>query len=614
MKKFFVTIILSAIMSCLGAQTVNRVEPPSWWVGMKNQQLQLMVYGEQIGEAEVSISYPGVTLASFDRVQNPNYLFVNLEIQDNTVPGTFDIFFTLPNKKVLTYSYALNSRRNGSAQRKGFDASDAMYLLFPDRFANGNPTNDSFEGMEDKFDREDLYARHGGDIQGIINNLDYIKELGMTAIWINPVLESNQPWQSYHQYAITDFYNVDRRFGSNELYKQLVDVAHGKGLKIIKDMIFNHCGSKHWFIEDLPMDDWVNQWPEFTRTNYRIPVSFDPHASAVDKKIMYDGWFDTHMPDLNQRNPYLAKYLIQNSIWWVEYANLDGIRMDTHPYPDKEFMAHWTRAVMNEYPNFNIVAETWINYPAWVAYWQAGALNHDGFDSGIPTVMDFPLCYAINSAFDEKEGWDTGLHRLYEILAHDFLYSNLSNILIFSDNHDVSRFMKRKDMAIGRYKLGMAFLLTTRGVPQIYYGTEILMDGDDANGHGVLRQEFLGGWPDHKRSAFTAEGRTKKENEAWSYMSDLLQWRKTATAVHNGKLVQFLPENEVYVYFRQNDEQTVMVILHNGYQPKVLKTNRFNEILSSFSSGKDVVTGKELESLDKIQLSPRSAMIIELNK
>lgn len=580
---------------------------------MESPDLQLMVYGEDIGNAvKVEVEYSGVELASFDRVDNPNYLFLNFSISKTAQSGYFDITFWYSESESSVYRYYLNQRREGSAQRKGFDASDAMYLLFPDRFANGDSSNDIFEGMPDKFNREDLYARHGGDIQGIINHLDYIKNLGMTAIWINPVLESNQPWQSYHQYAITDFYNVDRRFGSNELYQQLVEKAHGKGLKIIKDMIFNHCGSNHWWINDLPSDDWLNQWPEFTRTNYRIPAIFDPHASEADKRLMADGWFDTHMPDLNQRNPYLAKYFIQNSIWWVEYANLDGIRMDTHPYPDKEFMARWTRAVMEEYPNFNIVAETWVNYPAWVAYWQTGALNRDGFDSGIPTVMDFPLFYAINKAFDESDGWDVGLHRLYEILAHDFLYADLNNILIFADNHDLSRFMKSKDLAIGRFKLGMAFLLTTRGIPQVYYGTEILMDGDDANGHGVLRKEFPGGWTDHKRSAFSAEGRTKKENQAWNYMSTLLNWRKTATAVHNGKLVQFIPENEVYVYFRQNEEQTVMVILHNGYQPKVLKTDRFNEILQGFSKGIDIITGKELVDLQKIQLSPRSAMVVEL--
>lgn len=614
MNGLLATILMSLSMSITIAQNTIRVEPPNWWVDMKNRDLQLLVHGKDIANAEVEFMYSGVTLVSIDRVDNPNYLFINLSIEKEVNPGSFDILFRFSKLKILSCTYHLYKRREGSAQRKGFDASDAIYLLFPDRFANGDPSNDKVDGMADKLDREDLYARHGGDIQGIINHLDYIKELGMTAIWINPVLESNQPWQSYHQYAITDFYNMDRRFGNNELYQQLVDKAHGKGLKIIKDMIFNHCGNNHWWINDLPSEDWINQWPEFTRTNYRIPAIFDPHASESDKKLMSDGWFDTHMPDLNQRNPYLAKYLIQNSIWWVEYANLDGIRMDTHPYPDKEFMATWTHSVMEEYPNFNIVAETWVNYPAWVAYWQTGALNRDGFDSGIPTVMDFPLCYAVNKAFDEEQGWDTGLHRLYEILAHDFLYANLNNILIFADNHDLSRFMKSKDMAIGRYKLGVAFLLTTRGIPQIYYGSEILMDGDDAEGHGVLRKEFSGGWSDHKRSAFTAEGRTKKENEAWNYMSTLLSWRKTATAVHNGKLIQFIPENEVYVYFRQNNKQTVMVILHNGYQPKVLKTERFNEILSHFSSGEDIITGKKLNGLDKIQLSPRSAMVIELTR
>lgn len=579
---------------------------------MKNPELQLLVHGKGIGKAEVQLQYPGVKLVSVDRVESPNYLFINLLIDENAKPGNFDISFKIDNENAVKYNYQLLERREGSAQRKGFDASDVIYLLFPDRFANGNPSNDAVEGMPDKLDRSDLYARHGGDIQGIINNLDYIKELGMTSIWVNPVLESNQPWQSYHGYAITDFYRIDARHGTNETYQQFVDESHKRDLKVIKDMIFNHVGSKHWWVDDLPSNDWLNQWPEFTRTNYRIPATFDPHASNFDKKLMEDGWFDTHMPDLNQRNPYLAKYLIQNSIWWVEYANLDGIRMDTHPYPEKGFMANWVNAVMTEYPNFNVVAETWINYPAWTAYWQKGANNRDGFDSGVPTVMDFPLCYAMNKAFDEKDGWDTGLLRLYEILAHDFLYADPLSVLIFPDNHDMSRFMKSKDMAFGRFKLGMAFLLTTRGIPQIYYGTEILMDGDDTNGHGVLRKDFPGGWLGDKRSAFTAEGRTKKENEAWSYLSNLLNWRKSATAIHNGKLIHFIPNDEVYVYFRQNNEQTVMVILHNGFQPKVLKTERFNEVLSKFKGGIDILTGKKLENFDKIQLSPRTAMVIEL--
>lgn len=611
LKVFFLTvIIISSFMA--SAQELIRVEPPNWWVGMQNKELQILVYGKDIAKTEVEMAYPGVQLVSIDRVENPNYLFINLIIDESAVAGSFDINFRVSKRKSLKYTYHLNQRRDGSAKRNGFDASDVMYLLFPDRFANGDPSNDQVKGMTDKFNREDLYARHGGDIQGIINNLDYIKDLGMTAIWVNPVFESNQPWQSYHGYAITDFYKVDPRLGTNELYRTFVKESHDRGMKVIKDMIFNHSGSEHWFVKDLPSHDWVNQWSDFTRSNYRSPTNFDPYASKADSKLMSDGWFDTHMPDLNQRNPYLAKYLIQNSIWWVEWADLDGIRMDTHPYPDKEFMARWAKEVMAEYPNFNIVAEAWLNYPAWCAYWQTGASNRDGFDSHVRSVMDFPLQMAMHKAFDEEQGWDIGLSRLYEILAHDFLYPDPKNILVFADNHDISRFMKSKEMAIGRYKLAMAFLLTTRGIPQIYYGTEILMDGDDVNGHGVLRQEFPGGWPDHKRSAFTAEGRTKKENEAWDYMSTLLNWRKNASVIHNGNLMQFIPENEVYVYFRYNQEQTVMVILHNGYQPKVLKTERFNEMLSKFSAGKDILTGKELTDLSKIQLSPRSAMVIEL--
>ncbi len=614
MKKLALALTLTIIsLQMLNSQTINRVEPPNWWVGMKNHDLQLLVHGNNISNYEVTLNYPGVKLVNVQKVENPNYLFIDLDITPDTKAGNFDILFK-SSEGELKYTYNLYERIEGSSERQGFDASDVIYLLFPDRFANGNPDIDQVEGMLDKLDRNDLYARHGGDIQGIINHLDYIKDLGMTAIWVNPLLESNQPAQSYHGYATTDFYNIDKRFGTNELYKKFVDESHGKNLKVVMDMIFNHCGSNHWWMNDLPQNDWINQWPEFTRTNYRSPTNFDPYASKFDSKLMSDGWFDTHMPDMNQRNPLLAKYLIQNSIWWVEFANLDGIRMDTHPYPDKEFMARWAREVMNEYPNFNIVSEVWLNYPAWCAYWQTGANNADGFDSEIKSVMDFPLMYAIDKGLQEKEGWDTGLHRLYEILASDFLYPDPMNILIFADNHDVSRFMKSKDMAIGRFKLGMAFLLTTRGIPQIYYGTEIMMDGDDVNGHGVLRRDFPGGWPNDKRSAFTAEGRTKRENEAWTYLQTLLNWRKTASAIHNGKLIHFIPENEVYVYFRQNNEQTVMVILNNGYQPKVLKTDRFNEVLDGFTGGTDIITGKIFSDFSQIQLSPRSAMIIELKK
>lgn len=594
------------------SQKVSRIDPPNWWVGMKNQKLQLMVYGQNISTANVSINYKGVILESIDKVENPNYLFLNLTISSDAVSGKLPIEFKFPKGKPFVIQYELKDREKGSAERKGFDNSDVVYLIVPDRFSDGNPSIDSVKGMPDKHNRKEPYARHGGDLQGIINHLDYFNQLGVTSLWMTPVLENNQPQWSYHGYAITDFYKIDARFGTNELYKDFVNQAHSKNVKVIKDLIFNHCGGEHWWVKDLPSADWFNQWPQFTRTNYRIPTIFDIHASESEKRLMNNGWFDHHMPDLNQKNPYVANYLLQNSIWWIEFAGIDGIRMDTHPYPDKDFMARWCTSVMTEYPNFNIVGETWVNYPAWVAYWQKDAKNTDGYNSNLPVAMDFPLMYAMHKAFSEKDGWDTGLSRLYEILAHDFIYPNPNNLLIFADNHDVGRFQRDSSQAIGNLKLAMAFLLTTRGIPQIYYGTEVLMAGNDINGHGDIRRDFPGGWASDKHNAFTPEGRNKKQTELWDYTSKILNWRKTATAVHNGKLTHFIPDNEVYVYFRYNQQQTVMVILNNGYQPKVLDTVRFNEFLGDKKSGVDIITGKAVEDLSKIQLSPRSAMIIEL--
>ena len=594
------------------SQKVSRIDPPNWWVGMKNQKLQLMVYGQNISTANVSINYKGVILESIDKVENPNYLFLNLTISSDAVSGKLPIEFEFPKGKPLVIQYELKDREKGSAERKGFDNSDVVYLIVPDRFSDGNPSIDSVKGMPDKHNRKESYARHGGDLQGIINHLDYFNQLGVTSLWMTPVLENNQPQWSYHGYAITDFYKIDARFGTNELYKDFVNQAHSKNVKVIKDLIFNHCGGEHWWVNDLPSADWFNQWSQFTRTNYRIPTIFDIHASESEKRLMNNGWFDHHMPDLNQKNPFVANYLLQNSIWWIEFAGIDGIRMDTHPYPDKDFMARWCTSVMTEYPNFNIVGETWVNYPAWVAYWQKDAKNTDGYNSNLPVAMDFPLMYAMHKAFSEKDGWDTGLSRLYEILAHDFIYPNPNNLLIFADNHDVGRFQRDSSQAIGNLKLAMAFLLTTRGIPQIYYGTEVLMAGNDINGHGDIRRDFPGGWASDKHNAFTPEGRNKKQSEMWDYTSKILNWRKTATAVHNGKLTHFIPDNEVYVYFRHNQQQAVMVILNNGYQPKVLDTERFNEFLGDKKSGIDIITGKAVEDLSKIQLSPRSAMIIEL--
>lgn len=615
MKKPLI-LMLMLIAACsmnVNSQNIKRVEPPCWWVGMKNPKLQLMIYGSNINQAQVEISDKRVTLESVDKTENPNYLFLNLTINENAEPGAFNITFKFPKGKPKVVAYELKERKKGSSERIGFNNSDVIYLVFPDRFSNGNPANDSIKGFSDKYNRNDPYGRHGGDIQGIINHLDYFNQLGVTALWLNPILENNQPSTSYHGYAITDFYRVDPRLGDNELYRKFSEMAHERGLKVVKDMVFNHCGSSHWWMNDLPMHDWINQFPQFTRTNYRIPTTFDPHASTVDSSLMADGWFDVTMPDLNQRNPYMATYLIQNSIWWIEYADLNGIRMDTHPYCDKHFMSRWCAAVMSEYPNFSIVGETWVNYPDWVAYWQKDARNPDGYNSNLKVAMDFPLMFAMHKAFDEKDGWDTGLARLYEILAHDFVYPSPNNLLIFADNHDIGRFHRDSSQALGRLKLAMAFLLTTRGIPEIYYGTEIILPGDDAKGHGDIRRDFPGGWEGDLKSAFTADGRTSRQNEIFNYISTILNWRKTASAIHSGKLTHFIPENEVYVYFRTDDKQTVMVILNNGYQPKLLETARFSEMMKGKNSAVDIISGKVLDNLEKVQLSPRSALILELH-
>lgn len=604
-----ILVLISAEMVI--SQSISRVEPNCWWVGMKNKNLQLMVYGKNIGDADVDIKYPGVKLVNVNRVQNKNYLFIDLFINDETKAGNFYINLKFSDKASLTYSYSLLERRKESSQRLGFSSKDVVYLLMPDRFSNGDPSNDSLDAYKDRLKRKDQYGRHGGDIQGIINHIDYFNDLGVTTLWLTPVLENAQARASYHGYAITDYYKVDPRHGSNELYKTMVEVAHKKGLKVIIDMVFNHCGSEHWWMKDLPSNDWVNQWPEYTNSNFRAATLSDPYASDYDKKRMSKGWFVPTMPDLNQDNPFVARYLTQNSIWWVEFADLDGIRMDTYPFSEKAFMSHWAKEVMTEYPNFNIVAEAWLNETPWCAYWQKDANNRDGFNSNVPTVMDFPLMFTMQKAFNEEAGWDKGMVRLYEHLSKDFLYANPNNILVFADNHDESRFLTKND-SINRYKMTMAFLLTTRGIPQIYYGTELLMTGKKSDGDGKLRPDFPGGWANDKRNAFTSEGRTKKENEAWNYLQKILKWRQKTDVIYNGKLMQFVPEDNIYVYFRYNSSKTVMIVLNNNKSTKTLKTNRFDEVMGNFTKGHDIISNTTLDVQSELTLAPESATILEL--
>lgn len=601
--------ILSFQMS--KSQSINRVEPLNWWVGMKNQNLQLMIYGKNIGGADVKVNYAGVKLVKVNRVSNQNYLFLDLFIDKTTQAGNFDINFTFQNRSTLKHSYSLFQRKENSSLRNGFSSKDVVYLIMPDRFADGDTSNDNVAGYADVIDRKNQYGRHGGDIRGIINHLDYFNDLGVTTLWLTPVLENNQTKGSYHGYSITDYYKIDPRHGSNELYSSMVEQAHQKGLKIIMDMVFNHCGSEHWWMNDLPSEDWINVWPEYTTSNFRSSVLSDPYASDYDTKMMSRGWFSGTMPDLNQDNPFLANYLTQNSIWWVEFADLDGIRMDTYPFSQKNFMAHWAKVVMTEYPNFNIVAEAWFKESPWCAYWQKDANNRDGYNSNVPSVMDFPLMFTMQVAFDDTMGWDMGLTRLYNHLSKDFLYANPSNILIFADNHDESRFFMAKD-SISRYKLVMTFLLTTRGIPQIYYGTELLMKGLKSEGDGNLRLDFPGGWYGDTRSAFISEGRTKKENEAWNFLQILLKWRKGSEVIQSGKLKQFVPEDNIYVYFRYSNHKAVMVILNSNKTEKVLNTDRFKEVLGGYSKGLEVISNKHFDSLKEIKLAPFSSAVIEL--
>lgn len=612
MKRYGLLILFAVSTICLSAagNNLKHVEPPFWWTGMKHKNIQLLVHAEKVGYTTPTLDYDGVTLKKTIKVDNPNYLFLNLHLDDAVKPGAFEIQFRKNDDVVFSYDYELRERRDVS--KNGFDNSDIIYLLMPDRFANGNPSNDSQPDMLEKANRSKPSGRHGGDFKGIMEHLDYFNELGITALWLNPFLKNNQEAYTYHGYAISDFYRTDPRIGTNQQFKELVDKAHDKGLKVIQDMVFNHCGSGHWWMDDLPMDSWVHQFPEYTSSNYRASTAVDPHASKQDLRKMKDGWFDKNMPDLNQQNDLLANYLIQNSIWWIAYAGIDGIRMDTQPYPDEDFMARWAEHVMEEYPEFSIVGEAWLEYPAMVSYYQGGKNNFDGYDSHLTHVFDFPGQYAVSSAFNETNGWNTGLAKLYDNLAHDFLYPRPNDLVVFADNHDLSRLYSTYNENINKVKMALTYVLTTRGVPSILYGTELLMKGYGHDGHGKMRQDFPGGWEGDEKNAFKKEGRTDLQNEIFYHIKTLADYRTFHPVMQTGKLTQFIPENGTYVYFRHDPENAVMVIFNNTNEKKQLNTGRFSEILDEYESGKNILSGKGLENLEKIGLKSRSTQVIEL--
>ncbi|WP_109302663.1 glycoside hydrolase family 13 protein [Aquimarina sp. AU474] len=586
---------------------IKHLEPPIWWVGMKNTKLQLLIHGDKISDFKVEVSYSGVIVESVDKVENPNYLFVNLEISKNTKPGVFSIFFVNGNEKI-EYEYSLKSRLKRINKGQGIDGSDVIYLITPDRFANGDPSNDSTEDTIEKVNRKDENGRHGGDLKGILDNFEYLQEFGITTLWLNPVLENDQPKYSYHGYGISDFYKTDSRFGNNDDFLTLINKSHNNGMKVVMDQVFNHCGLGHWWMNDLPSKDWLNQWETFTRTNFTNIASSDPHVSVSDFNLLTKGWFDSNLPDLNLENKYLETYMIQNSIWWVEYAGLDGIRMDTYAYPNQGVMSRWMQALNKEYPDFFMVAETWAKRASYLSYWNNETPNRNGYISNVNSVSDYPLYYSILRAF-KKDG---DVYELYETLAEDFVYGNPNNNKVFNGNHDVDRLLAQLDGDVDKLKLSMAFVLTTRGIPQIYYGDEILMKNKRPDGR--VREDFPGGWRDDSRNAFTQEGRTIEENEVFNYVKRILNWRKNAKSIHEGKLTHYKPDDNVYVYFRYNENQNTMIIINNSDKNiQTFDLTRFKGSLKGYTKGIDIITGNEISKLDKIVLPKKTALIVELS-
>lgn len=612
MKKTGAIIFLIFICISVFALNVDRLEPTFWWVGMKNPTVQLMVHGPEIATSEISLNYPGVRIESVARQDNPNYVFINLQISPDAMAGSFPIQFRKGKKEQTSYTYELKNRESNSANRNGFDASDVIYLITPDRFVNGNPGNDAIPGMKELPNRANKNGRHGGDIQGIENSLNYISGMGFTSVWLNPVLENNMTRSSYHGYSTTDFYKVDPRFGTNEEYRQLAQAIHKRGMKLMMDMIFNHIGSEHWWMNDMPSPDWLNFYPNFKITSHKHITVEDPHASQADKIMMSDGWFVPTMPDLNQRNPFLATYLIQNSIWWTEYADLNGIRMDTYPYPDKNMMAEWTRRMLEEYPDFYIVGEEWSMNQSLVAYWQKGKINSDGYVSYLPGLMDFPLNNAVIQGLKEPENGDNGFGRMYETLACDFNYPTPSKLVIFPDNHDMSRFFTQIDQNFDLWKMGIVYYATTRGIPQVFYGTEILMTNPGGKDDGIIRSDFPGGWAGDQINSFTGQGLTSQQIEAQDFIRKVLNWRKSSEVIHSGKLIHFVPKDGIYVYFRYNEKDKVMVVLNKNAQVKTIDTSRFSEMMGNCSSGKEIISGTTISDLKSLNAPALSALIIEL--
>jgi len=616
MKTFYLRCSV-LILYCFGylhldAQ-IHHVEPLNWFIGMKNPRVQLLVNGDEIGLATPFIQYPGVSIEKVHKATSKNYLFIDLIIQPTTKPGTVTIRFEKNGKMIATYPYSLQARKQLPNQFKGFTAADVVYLIMPDRFANGDPNNDVIAGMkENRVNRAQPGGRHGGDIQGIIQHLDYIQQMGYTAIWCTPMLENNMAGYSYHGYSITNHYKVDPRYGTMEDYISLSAKAKEKGIKLIFDEVLNHCGSEHWWMKDLPFPNWINKADSFQLSTHRRTTNQDPYAAEFDKDLMTRGWFDKTMPDLNGENPFMANYLIQRSIWFTETLQLGGIRQDTYGYSNKKFLQQWSCRMMEEYPAFSMVGEEWSYNPLIESYWQKGKMNHDGYQSCLNTVMDFPLQQALTEGIREQERAysSNGFTRMYEALANDFAYANPNQMLVFGDNHDMDRLFTQMKGDIALTKMAITYLLTIRGIPQFLYGTEILADNSQhLNDHGYIRIDFPGGWNGDSSNAFTGKGLTAEQLDMQLFMKKMLNWRKQHPAIYSGATLHFAPFEGMYVYFRYNKTETLMVVMNRNTNATVLSTERFKEILANKKLAQPIFSDEKLSLSQPISIPGKSAQV-----
>lgn len=619
MKKILISLaLILSSMTMQAATKIDHIEPENWYVGMKNSSLQLMVYGKNIRDSHVSVDYPGVKIDSLVRLDSPNYLFVYLNLS-GAKPG--NMVLNIDGKKV---NYPLKARTMSGDKRIGFDNSDVLYMLMPDRFASGRNITKPMKGLNPYVvNRSKPSLRHGGDLEGVRQHLDYFNQLGVTALWFTPVLENNSPdmnsQSTYHGYATTNYYRVDPRFGTNEDYARLVAEAHAKGLKVVMDMIFNHCGYDHPWVKDMPSKDWFNtpEWMKkgdsyYLQTSYKLTPVLDPYASKVDKRETVDGWFVRSMPDLNQKNPHVMTYLIQNSEWWIETVGIDGIRMDTYPYADRKAMSQWMKILNEEYPNFNTVGETWVTEPAYTAAWQKDS-KLSKVNSYLKTVMDFSFYDKLNLAkHEETDAWWKGLNRIYNSLCYDYLYENPSSVMAFIENHDTDRFLENGKDTLA-LKQALALLLTINRIPQLYYGTEVLMNGTKEVTDGNVRCDFPGGFAGDKHNAFTAEGRTKAENSMFNWLSKLLKWRRNNMVITKGKQIQFIPYKGVYVIARQWNDQTILTILNGTSQAVTLPLDRYAEVIGNHQEAKDVISGRKVKLGSELQLKARDTKVIELS-